>query len=105
MGYWVLRTRYDDKTVRNESKKGNDVLDLRFQRADKWSPSDTLLVFESKTQLSGKKAGSFMQEAIDRSAKGELRKAESLNAVKQRIITGDPATLLWPPAAVYSQAG
>jgi len=86
LGYWVPRTRYDDKTVRNESKKGSDVLGFRFQRADKWSPSDTLLIFESKAQLSGKKAGSIMQEAIDHSAKDELRKAESLNAVKQRLI-------------------
>ena len=86
LGYWVPRTRYDDKTVRNESKKGSDVLGFRFQRADKWSPSDTLLIFESKAQLSGKKAGSIMQEAIDHSAKDELRKAESLNTVKQRLI-------------------
>ena len=86
LGYWVPRTRYDDKTIRNESKKGSDVLGFRFQRTGKWSPSDTLLIFESKAQLSGKKAGAIMQEAIDHSAKDELRKAESLNAVKQRLI-------------------
>jgi hypothetical protein len=56
LGYWVPRTRYDEKTIRNESKKGSDVLGFRFQRTDKWSPSDTLLIFESKAQLSGKKA-------------------------------------------------
>lgn len=86
LGFWVPRTRYDDKTIRNESKKGSDVLGFRFQRTDKWSPTDTLLIFESKAQLSGKKASAIMQEAIDHSAKDELRKAESLNAVKQRLI-------------------
>jgi Cap4 SAVED domain len=86
LGYWVPRTRYDDKTIRNESKKGSDVIGFRFQRADKSSPLDTLLIFESKAQLSGKKAASIMQEAIDHSAKDELRKAESLNAVKQRLL-------------------
>jgi hypothetical protein len=86
LGYWVPRTRYDDKTVRNESKKGSDVLGFRFQQANESSPLDTLLIFESKAQLSGKKAASIMQQAIDDSAKDELRKAESLNAVKQRLI-------------------
>lgn len=85
LGYWVPRTRYDDKTVRNESKKGNDILGFRFQRTDKWMPTDTLLIFESKAQLSGTSARAIMQEAIDHSAKDELRKAESLNAVKQRL--------------------
>ncbi len=86
LGYWVPRTRYDDKTVRNESKKGGDIIGFRFQKTNKWSPKDTLLIFESKAQLSGRKAGMIMQEAIDHSAKDELRKAESLNAVKQRLL-------------------
>jgi hypothetical protein len=86
LGYWVPRTRYDDKTIRNESKKGSDVLGFRFQRTGKWSSSDTLLIFESKAQLTGKKARAILQEAIDDSAKDELRKAESLNAVKQRLL-------------------
>lgn len=86
LGYWVPRTRYDDKTIRNESKKGSDVIGFRFQRSDKSSPTDTLLIFETKAQLSGTKASAIMQEAIDHSAKDELRKAESLNAIKQRLL-------------------
>lgn len=86
LGFWVPRTRYDDKTIRNESKKGSDVLGFRFQRADSPSPLDTLIIFESKAQLSGNRAGAIMQEAINHSAKDHLRKAESLNAVKQRLI-------------------
>lgn len=86
LGYWVPRTRYDDKTVRNESKKGSDILGFRFQKAGVASPSDILIIFETKAQLSGTKAAAILQQAIDHSAKDELRKAESLNAVKQRLL-------------------
>lgn len=86
LGYWVPRTRYDDKTIRNESKKGSDTIGFRFQRADKPSPNDTMLVFETKAQLSGAKARAILQDAINDSAKDEIRKAESLNAIKQRLI-------------------
>ena len=30
MGFWIPRTRYDDKLVRNESPKGTDVLGFKF---------------------------------------------------------------------------
>ena len=86
LGYWVPRTRYDDKTIRNESKKGSDTIGFRFQRDDNPSTEDTMLVFETKAQLSGTKARVILQNAIDDSAKDEIRKAESLNAIKQRLI-------------------
>jgi hypothetical protein len=86
LGYWVPRTRYDDKTIRNESKKGSDIIGFRFQRAGKPSPGDTLMIFETKAQLSGAKAKAILQQAINDSAKDEIRKAESLNAIKQRLI-------------------
>ncbi|MBI5382229.1 MAG: DUF1837 domain-containing protein [Opitutae bacterium] len=86
LGYWVPRTRYDDRTIRNESKKGSDVIGFRFQRTGKTSPADSLIIFEAKAQLSAKAAESILQNAITDSAKDELRKAESLNAVKQRLL-------------------
>jgi hypothetical protein len=86
LGFWVPRTRYEDKTVRNESTKGSDVIGFAFRHAGQVSPSDTLFIFESKAQLSGNKAKTILQEAIDHSAKDELRRAESLNAVKQRLL-------------------
>jgi hypothetical protein len=86
LGYWVPRTRYERKAVRNESTKGSDILGFRFQRVDRPSPQDTLLIFESKAQFSGKKASAILQKAIDDSNKDELRKAESLNAIKQRFL-------------------
>ena len=36
--------------------------------------------------MSGKIAGTILQDAIADSAKDELRKAESLNAIKQRLL-------------------
>lgn len=86
LGYWVPRTRYEDKTVRNESTKGSDVIGFAFRHAGQISPNDTLFIFESKAQLSGQKAKTILQQAIDHSAKDELRRAESLNAVKQRLL-------------------
>lgn len=86
LGCWVPRTRYDDRTVRNESKKGSDVIGFRFQRAGNVSSQDTLVIFETKAQLSEGAAKAILQEAIDDSAKDELRKAESLNAMKQRLL-------------------
>lgn len=86
LGYWVPRTRYDDKTVRNESKKGSDVIGFMVHNPMKPNAADTLLIFESKAQLSGAKAKAILQEAIDHSAKDEIRRAESLNAVKQRLL-------------------
>ncbi|CAI8900560.1 hypothetical protein EMIT0P253_30203 [Pseudomonas sp. IT-P253] len=57
-GFWAPRTRYDDKLVRNESPKGTDVLAFKFHGASPSKPSrkDVLVSFESKAQLSGKKA-------------------------------------------------
>lgn len=86
LGYWVPRTRYDDKMVRNESTKGSDIIGFRFKHADKPSSADSMLIFESKAQLSGAQAKAILQQAIDHSAKDEIRRAESLNAIKQRLL-------------------
>ena len=85
LGYWVPRTRYANKTVRNESTKGSDVIGFRFFRDGEWSPKDILAVFETKAQFSSKQDNSRLQNAIDDSAKDQVRKAESLNAIKQRF--------------------
>lgn len=88
LGFWTPRTRYDDKLVRNESPKGTDVLGFKFGGADPSKPSnkDTLISFESKAQLSGKKAKKKLQEAVIDSAKDVYRISESLNAMKRRLI-------------------
>ena len=85
LGYWVPRTRYSDKAIRNESTKGCDILGFKIIKDGKESKKDTLAVFEAKTQFSGPKPKPRLQDAIDGSARDQTRKAESLNAIKQRL--------------------
>ncbi|GBE53742.1 hypothetical protein BMS3Bbin14_02244 [bacterium BMS3Bbin14] len=85
LGYWVPRTRYGDKTIQNESTKGCDILGFDFFEEGNISPKDTLAIFEAKAQFSGKKSKPRLQDAVDGSAKDYTRKAESLNAIKQRL--------------------
>jgi hypothetical protein len=87
-GFWAPRTRYDDKLVRNESPKGTDVLAFKFHGASPSKPSrkDVLVSFESKAQLSGKKATPRLQDAVNDSVKDIYRISESLNAIKRRLI-------------------
>lgn len=85
LGYWVPRTRYGDKTIRNESTKGSDIIGFHIVNDGEASPKDKLAIFEAKAQFSGKKAKARLQDAVDDSAKDITRKAESLNAIKQRL--------------------
>ncbi|KKA43913.1 Hachiman antiphage defense system protein HamA [Salinivibrio sp. KP-1] len=84
-GYWVPRTRYGDKTVRNESTKGSDIIGFHIVKDGKFSSDDKLAIYEAKAQFSGKKPSARLQDAVNDSAKDITRKAESLNAIKQRL--------------------
>lgn len=83
--YWVPRTRYNNKTIRNESAKGSDVIGFKFLNDDEDSLEDTLTIFEAKTQFSGREPNPRLQDAVNDSAKDHARRAESLNAIKQRL--------------------
>ena len=83
--YRVPRTRYGDKTIRNESTKGSDIIGFQIIKEGEASQEDKLAIFEAKAQFSGKKAKARLQDAVDGSAKDIARKAESLNAIKQRL--------------------
>ncbi len=85
LGYWVPRTRYGDKTIRNESTRGSDIIGFQIVKEGKASSNDKLAIFEAKAQFSGRKARARLQDAVDGSAKDITRKAESLNAIKQRL--------------------
>lgn len=85
LGYWTPRTRYSDKIIRNESSKGCDTLGFKFVTPGKESPNDSLAIFEAKAQFSGTKPKKRLQHAVDDSIKDQIRKAESLNATKQRL--------------------
>jgi hypothetical protein len=84
--YWVPRTRYADKDVRNESTKGCDIVGFKIIKNGKMSKQDELALFEAKAQFTGTAADARLQDAIDHSIKDQLRKAESLNAIKQKLI-------------------
>jgi hypothetical protein len=88
LGYWVPRTRYADKNIRNESGKGCDIVGFKCLTNGKESPDDTLAIYEAKAQFSGTKAEPKLQEAVEGSAKDFLRRAESLNAIKQHLFHG-----------------
>jgi len=88
LNYWVPRTRYGNKTIRNESTKGSDILGCKFYN-DKETINDTLAIFEAKAQFSGTRPTARLQDAIDDSVKDQIRKAESLNAIKQRLFEGN----------------
>ncbi len=86
LDYWVPRTRWSCKTARNESPKGCDIMGFKILDDGADSPHDMLVIFEVKAQFSGVNAKAKLQEAVDGSAKDPIRKGESLNAIKQRLL-------------------
>jgi hypothetical protein len=84
--YWVPRTRWNCRTVRNESAKGCDIMGFKILGNGADSPEDVLAIFEVKAQFSGVKARARLQDAVDGSARDPIRKGESLNAIKQRLL-------------------
>lgn len=87
LGFDVPRTRYDRKTVHDESTKGSDVVGFKLiDGVDHPSEDDSLLVVETKTQFSGENPENRLQDAVNDSKKDPVRLGESLNAIKQRLI-------------------
>lgn len=81
--YYVPRTRYDRKIIGNESSKGSDVIAFKQQQTP--SRTDEMLVYEVKAKLSENSKSNVLQTAIIDSSKDEVRLAESLNGMKQRL--------------------
>ena len=86
LGYWVPRGKYAEKSSRDESVKGVDILGFRLTAPPSPDPTDTLLAFEVKAQFSGSKYTGRLQTAIDDSSKDYLRRAMTLNATKRRLL-------------------
>ena len=84
-GYWIPREKYAEKGSRNESVKGVDILGFKMAAALP-AAEDTLLAFEVKAQLSNTAYSGRLQTAIDDSSKDFIRRAESLNAAKRRLL-------------------
>lgn len=85
LGYWVPRGKYAEKASRDESVKGVDIVGFRLISTTAPSPTDALLAFEAKAQLSGGQYSGRLQAAIDDSSKDYLRRAMTLNATKRRL--------------------
>lgn len=86
LGYWVPRGKYADKASRDESAKGVDILGFRLTASGSAAPTDTLLAFEVKAQLTGATYSGALQKAVTDSSKDLLRRAISLNATKRRLL-------------------
>jgi hypothetical protein len=84
--FWVPRTRYEEKAMRNVSTGGTDVIGFIIKKAGSSSPQDNLALYEVKAQLAGKKATARLQDAVNGSIKDVVRKSETLNAIKRRLI-------------------
>ena len=86
LNHYVPRTRYDRKTVKNESTKGSDVIGFMIKNNNKVSKDDSILIFEVKATFSGNQKKNRLQDAVNDSIKDPLRLSESLNAIKQRLL-------------------
>ncbi len=83
--FWVPRVRWVAKQTKDESPKGSDVIGFKYFTDGKISEKDILAVFETKTKFSKSKKNR-LQDAVNDSAKDELRLDESLNYIKQRLL-------------------
>lgn len=85
LNYVIPRTRYKYKINKNTSPHGIDVLGFKTLDHNKINKNDELITCEVKASLR-KKNIDTLQNAIKDSIKDfDIRKAESLNAIKQRL--------------------
>lgn len=83
--FYIPKTRYDRKIIANESSKGSDVIGFK-QKVSAHERDDELIIFEVKAKASENRPVNLLQVAINDSMKDEARIADSLNAIKQRLI-------------------
>lgn len=90
LNYWVPRTRFSERQNRNNPTQGVDVIGFKSDDYTQNNINDELLIFEVKCKLTGVNTNytqNRMMTAINDSAKDfNIRKAESLNALKQLYI-------------------
>ncbi|MGL1830789.1 UNVERIFIED_CONTAM: DUF1837 domain-containing protein [Acinetobacter sp. HSTU-ASm16] len=85
--FWVPRGKYEEKWNRNESIKGVDILGLQMKDLNQHKPDDILIAIEAKAQLSSSsRYNKTLQKAINDSSKDIFRQAQTLNAIKRRLI-------------------
>lgn len=95
LGYWVPRGKYAEKGSRDESVKGVDIIGFQCADPAQPKPTDEMLAFEAKAQLSGGKYKDRLQVAVNDSGKDYLRAGETLAAMKRRMhVAGEHASML-----------
>lgn len=116
LNYWIPRIRYSNKSNKNSSPMGSDIIGLKIFDKNE-TQKDTIVVIEAKASLRSQR--SSLQEAINHSTKDEKRLAESLNAMKHRYAdmgnnenvqkiarfqnpTDKPYTMFYGAAALFS---
>lgn len=83
--YIIPRTRYLDKINKDTSPNGTDIIGFKLRNGDRSiSPDDTLITCEVKGHLVTTRKDSI-QNAVNHAKKDELRLAESLNAIRQKL--------------------
>jgi hypothetical protein len=82
--YWVPRSR-SSRTIRDEADKGSDIIGIKIIHPGTFSQNDEMIIFEAKAAFSSTKRNR-LQDAVNASNKDEVRKGESLNAMKQRFL-------------------
>ncbi|MCK5617158.1 virulence associated protein [Candidatus Pacearchaeota archaeon] len=86
LGFEVPRTRYQTRINKDVSSLGVDIIGFKKIKKEEFSTSDELITCEVKAALSNPNLYT-LQNALNDSIKDyNLRKAESLNAMKQRLI-------------------
>lgn len=94
LGYWVPRGKYAEKGSRDESVKGVDIVGFQCLDPGQPKPTDEMLAFEAKAQLSGGKYNDRLQVAVNDSGKDYLRAGETLAAMKRRMhVAGEQASM------------
>ncbi len=95
LGYWVPRGKYAEKGSRDESVKGVDIIGFQCPDPSHPKPTDEMLAFEAKAQLSGGNYNDRLQVAVNDSGKDYLRAGETLAAMKRRMhVAGEQASIL-----------
>ncbi len=86
LNHWVPRMRWSAKPVRDSSPQGCDVIGFQFHDRHATS-NDLLTIVEVKACFSRSSSAHRLQDAINGSAKDHIRIDESLNYLRQRLIS------------------
>lgn len=85
LNYFVPRTRYENKNIKNESTKGIDVLGFKPINVERISEEDELLTFEVKCALQNTNNNTLAKALKDSKKDFDRRKAEALHAMRRRL--------------------